>query len=69
AAGADAALARLVRDRAVSDAGASGLQADLLRALADVGVTSFDGWLVWTALGGAVAVVLGVVGALVGRRA
>lgn len=68
AAGVDAGLARLARERTVDASTADGLQTALLRALADVGVTSFDGWLVWTALGGAVLVVLGVVVALVGRR-
>lgn len=69
AAGADAGAARLARDRAVAGSGGSGLETDLLRALADVGVTSLDGWLVWCALAGAVAVVLGAVGLVVGRRA
>jgi hypothetical protein len=67
-AGADAVLARLARDRAVEGSAGSGLEADLLRALADVAVTSFDGWLVWSALAGGVVVVLGVVVGLVTRR-
>lgn len=68
AAGLDAALARLLRHQVVAESGAGGLQSDLVRALADVGLRSFDTWLVWTALGAAVAVVVGVVGVLVGRR-
>lgn len=69
AAGLDAGLARLARGRAVDASTADGLQTAVLRALADVGVRSFDGWLVWTALGGAVLAVLGAVVALLGRRA
>jgi hypothetical protein len=68
AAGLDAALARLLRHQVVAESGAGGLQSDLVRALADVGLRSFDTWLVWTALAAAVAVVVGVVGVLVGRR-
>ncbi|WP_286689891.1 hypothetical protein [Aeromicrobium sp. REDSEA-S38_B2] len=68
AAGLDAGLARLARERTVDASTGDGLQTALVRALADVGVTSFDGWLVWTALSGAVLAVLGVVVALVGRR-
>jgi hypothetical protein len=68
AAGLDAGLARLARERTVDASTGDGLQTALVRALADVGVTSFDGWLVWTALSGGVLAVLGVVVALVGRR-
>jgi hypothetical protein len=67
AAAADAGLVRLVRDRAVSDAGGAA-QGSLVRALVDVGVSSADRWFVWAALAAGVAVVLGAVGALVGRR-
>lgn len=66
---ADAGLARLVRDRAVTEAGGDGPQGGLVRALVDVGVASFDAWLVWTALAGGLALVVGAAFALVGRRA
>lgn len=65
---ADAGLARLARDRAVADAGGDPGASSLVRALGDVAVTSFDGWLVWTALAGGVVLVLGAVVAVVGRR-
>jgi hypothetical protein len=68
AAAVDAGLLRLARDRAVVDTGADVAQGALVRALVDVGVASFDRWLVWAALAGAVAAVLGIVGALVARR-
>ncbi len=67
AAAADAGLVRLVRDRAVADAGGAA-QGSLVRALLDVGVTSADRWFVWAALAAGVTVVLGVVGVVVGRR-
>lgn len=70
AAAADAGLARVLRDRGVEEARAQAdvaAQADLARAFLDVGVSSFDVWLVWAALAGGVVAVLGVVGLLVRR--
>lgn len=67
-AAADTGLARVAGNVAVASSQGTGLETDLLRALVDVGVRSFDGWLVWCALAGGVIVVLGIVGLVVGRR-